>query len=669
MKTLLFWRHALNAACGLATGLLAACGGGGDAPETVPQSAVAPEARASALAVSRPGELASYVQERLRQREAAGQAQAPGSVVLMGAAGAAAAATPPRSGTTVQEGGVDEPDLLQGAGEHFFALRSTDTDTRLQVFLRDSAGVAQPLASLVLPADDAANVTPSGMVLGSGQHTAAVLSQRWHRTDDGGVICADICPASASMVMPIFMRSSVTVQMLDLANPAAPAVGERFSIDGQLVASRRVGDTLVVATSYIPRLPLDALPAGASAAERSAAIARTTSADLLPRLRRNGGATAPLLADTDCWTQVGNGSSDVRVTTISLFDLRTPSAAPRSRCILGGTEALYMTPDSLYLATSRWTYSVPASGGAVAYPSEMKTDIHRFTLGESGLSYRATGTVKGHLGWHPELKPYRFSEWQGDLRVLSFTGSLGWFNPTDATNPVAPAPSPATLTVLRERSSDQTLQPVATLPNAQRPEAIGKPGEQVYAVRFVGPRGYVVTFRTIDPLYVLDLANAADPRIAGSLEVPGVSDQLFPLADGLLLGVGRDTDAQGRLSGPKVSLFDTLDPARPRQVDSVSFSGIGFTGLDSSPHALNWLAVNGVARIALPTMLLPPAAANWQQSLQRFEVDLTARTLRHKPAAGVLPPGVFSTLGNDRSLQIGNQLYHLRDGLLHTYDW
>ena len=58
------------------------------------------------------------------------------------------------------------------------------------------------------------------------------------------------------------------------------------------------------------------------------------------------------------------------------------------------------------------------------------------------------------------------------------------------------------------------LVKVASLPNAQRPGAIGKENEQVYAVHFAGDRGYVVTFRRTDPLYVLDLSNPADPKIS-----------------------------------------------------------------------------------------------------------------------------------------------------------
>ena len=120
--------------------------------------------------------------------------------------------------------------------------------------------------------------------------------------------------------------------------------------------------------------------------------------------------------------------------------------------------------------------------------------------------------------------------------------------------------------MLRESTVDRTLVTLATLPNDQHPEPLGKAGEQVHAVRFVGARGYLVTFRTIDPLYVLDLSNPTDPRTAGSLDVAGFSDYLFPLSDALLFGVGRSVDASGRAAGIQLGVFDVADAGHPTSV-------------------------------------------------------------------------------------------------------
>ena len=94
-------------------------------------------------------------------------------------------------------------------------------------------------------------------------------------------------------------------------------------------------------------------------------------------------------------------------------------------------------------------------------------------------------------------------------------------------------------------------------------------GESLRAVRFDGDRGYAVTFRFIDPLFVLDLADPANPMVAGELEVPGFSTHLVPLGD-RLIGVG--FSGRGR-SQPAVTLYDVADPAHPKQLSRIIIGG------------------------------------------------------------------------------------------------
>ncbi|MGD9753914.1 MAG: beta-propeller domain-containing protein, partial [Acidimicrobiia bacterium] len=102
----------------------------------------------------------------------------------------------------------------------------------------------------------------------------------------------------------------------------------------------------------------------------------------------------------------------------------------------------------------------------------------------------------------------------------------------------------------------------AELRRVGRVGELGK-GERIYAVRFIGTNGYVVTFRQTDPLYVVDLADPAAPRVTGELKINGYSAYLHPLSDGRLLGVGQDATDEGRVTGAQVSIFDVSDPAAP----------------------------------------------------------------------------------------------------------
>ena len=659
------WAASL-AVCTLAAALaatLAACGGSAD---------TAPAATDAGLQVSQPGELATFVQTRLRALNAQGRlasggalgGMAPSASPAAAGAVAATASPPPSSSTLVQEAGVDEADLIQTDGRYLYTVQpQTAGGPRLAAYERAADGRAVALQALVLPADGAQSLNTDGMVFSSDQRTLAVISQQWTATPASD-ICIDVC----ATIVPQWMRSSVNVQRVDVSNPAAAAAGERISIDGFLVDSRRIGDALYVVTQHRPVLAAQLLPASASAEAREAAITRLSAADLLPRMRRNGGAPEPLLADTDCYVQNANASSAVQFTTITVFDLRSTTLARTSRCFVGGSEAVYMSTNNLYVATTRWSY--PSNGAALFYPTEIKTDIHKFALGSTGVAYRGSGQVDGHLGWDREKKSFRLSEHNGDLRVLTFTGSVGWATLADAPGL---APSPARLSVLRERASDQTLQTVATLPNSTRSAAIGKPGEQVYAVRFLGDRAYVVTFRRTDPLYVLDLSNPADPKTVGELEVAGFSEYLFPLANNLLLGVGRDADTAGRVTGLKVALFDIANPALPTQRAALSLGSIGSSSaLDFSRHGLNMRMQGNVARLALPVVLTGTPYANALHGLQKLEVDTAARTLSLLPMVGLMSAqnnNGYAPLWLERSAQIGDTVYYLANGALAGYSW
>lgn len=679
------WRAAL-----LVSALgLAACGGGGGGGTTPPEPPVSDGTAGRLSAVSRPGELAGYVQQRLRTQVSQGRLQSlvdiggglgwmPPTFAAAPAAGAAtggdasAAAELPRSATLVQEEGVAEADRLASHGELIYSLSAGRGGAPgVQVHRRQADGSLQWLRRDALSGDGADSLTgteASGLYLSEGGGALAVVSQAWDAVTLS-VPCLEVC---TTPVPPRWYSSSVQVQWLAAGEPRLAVVGDTLRIQGHLVDSRRIGDRLYLVTTHTPQLDVQSLPGDASPAQREAAIAAVTAQQVLPQLRRNGGAPRPLLADTDCWVQTGNASTTVALTTVTVLDLRDPTMAPRSRCFVGGSEALYMSPSHLYLATTRIDYTPDSGAKIAAYPSQMRTDIHKFSLTAEGVAYRASGVVDGHLGWDSTRKPYRFSEHNGDLRVLTFTGREGWFLSQDREGKT---PSPATLSVLREDSATQTLKLLATLPNSSRPAALGKPGEQVYGVRFVGDRGYVVTFQRTDPLYALDLSNPADPRVLGELEIAGFSEQLFPLPGGLLLGVGRDADAQGVVTGLKVALFDVADGARMRQIHSITLGGpTSSSALDESRHGLNLMLKDGVARIALPVALGPAGpwgpGAEWQTGLQRFAVDTAARSLAALSMLGAATSPWRADLGQERSLQIGDHVYHLTgNGELRAYAW
>ncbi len=647
----------------LAAGLLAACGGGGGGDSRDPQT------QSIKLQVSAPGALTQHVQTLLRQRATARLSNG-SALAVTSVSGRAATDTMPNlatistsstvafSASLTQEHGVDEPDLIKTDGNHLFSLDLNDAaQPQLRVTQRLDSGVLQARGSSPLQVTPQTQLHPKGLLASTDASALAVASEGW--AQGSGNPCVDACPAFS--IWPFWSRSFVAVERFDVRDPATPRATRRLEFDGQLIDARRVGDRMVVVSQYHPLLAADQLPAGTAAADRDRAVTATQGRDALPRLHLPDGSTRPLMDEAQCWVQPANASLELVITSITVLDLKAADLAPVSRCFVGGTEAMLLTPQSLVLASTRWSY---ASGADLVYPPQVRTDLHRFTMGDLGLTYSASGEVPGHLGWDPQRKSFRLSEHEGTLRVLSFTGDVGWGVQASSTT----APSPATLTVLRE--SEGELTPIATLPNANRPQALGKPGEQVHGVRFVGTRAYVVTFRRTDPLYLLDLSDPADPKLTGELEVPGFSDHLLPLPNGLLLGVGHDADSFGRATGVQFSLFDVADAARPRLLASHTLGHTGsISGLDTSRQGLSMLQVGNTLRLSTPTALYDTGFTQARDRLQPLEVDLQARTLTLKPAWAPSGTGQPGALWQQRSLLIGDQVVWLREGRLSSHTW
>lgn len=707
--------------------LLSGCGGGGDggtasASPAAPAASATPVAPAassvpapdvaattqppaadpapepspkSTLQASQPGELLAYVKAKLNERQKL-RVQAgtnsinfsgTGDVVsTSGAVFSAGSVEPPaeRSSTVVQEEGVDEDDLVKSDGSTLYTLsrenssRTPAVPARVTLHRRLADGATEVAGRVTLEATPDTYTRYTGMYLANTPRRLAVLGSvdRWMSTCDPAAIC--ISPALQPS--PYVNKSTVALDVVNIADANRPVLSDKLRIDGRLVGSRMIGNSLVLVTQFTPNLAVETSLLNAPAAEREAAMGRLTAAELLPTFSANGGPPQPLMAETECYVEPKNASYGLEVTSITIIDVSSATLQRSSRCFIGGSEALYMSTSALYLATTSYAVQplIPLIGNSrLVYPPQITTDIHKFSLGNGGggtlatVNYRGSGTVPGHLGWSTQQRSYRMSEYNGDLRVLSFTGESGWGALTDATSASAPKPSPATVTVLREQQGGgKALQTVGQLPNPQRAQAIGKPGEQVYAVRFIGPRGYVVTFRRTDPLYVLDLSNPVDPKATGELTVAGFSDYLFPVGppdSGLLLGVGKDADERGVVSGVKVALFDVADPGKPAQSATATIGGMySLSALDFSRHGIDLFTRGDQTRVVLPVSIYQPSG--YILTLQRLEVDAASRTMRLM-APWTRPNVEYPDLSQNRTLQIGEKVHHFDGETVTTLGW
>ena len=227
-------------------------------------------------------------------------------------------------------------------------------------------------------------------------------------------------------------------------------------------------------------------------------------------------------------------------------------------------QTVYASTDRVAVATPRWA-RWNADGTIDDDGDDYSTAIHTFDITDPDTaSYVASGSVRGHL-----LNQYSLSEHDGHLRVATTDGAP--WGGSDS--------SESFVTVLDEDGGRLT--------QVGQVGGLGK-GEQIQAVRFLGDTGYVVTFRQVDPLYVVDLSEPTDPRVAGELKIPGFSSYLHPLDDDQLLGVGTDGDDDGNLFGAAISLFDVSDPTDPTLVTKLNFDEAADRATGSSSTAVSW---------------------------------------------------------------------------------
>jgi uncharacterized secreted protein with C-terminal beta-propeller domain len=248
--------------------------------------------------------------------------------------------------------------------------------------------------------------------------------------------------------------------------------------------------------------------------------------------------------------------------TITSFSLGDGKATGTATYLVGPATTLYASRENLYIAyqrtlpPARWTEIQPAVADRVS-PEYARdgTIIHRFSLDRGEVTYRATGDVPGRL-----LNQFSMDENNGNLRVA--TTVEGWS-------------SRGSFQFNNVYVLDRSMDTVGRL------EYIA-PDERIYSTRFIGDRLYMVTFKRIDPFFVIDLSNPEKPGILGMLKIPGFSDYLHPYDENHIIGVGRETaeNQWGGVSvaGLKIALFDVTDVTSPALIDRVE---IGDAGSDS----------------------------------------------------------------------------------------
>ena len=208
------------------------------------------------------------------------------------------------------------------------------------------------------------------------------------------------------------------------------------------------------------------------------------------------------------------------------------------------------------------------------------SDIHKFHIGATPAEtrYVGSGVVPGHV-----LNQFAMDEWYGYLRVATTRGRV-------------PDPSADSAVSVLAEVDGGSLVRVGAVDHIA-------PNEDIRAVRFDGDRGYIVTFKKTDPLFVLDLGQPAAPAILGELKIPGFSTYLHRIDPTHLLSIGFDANDHGSFAffdGVILQLFDVTHPTEPVLLHREKLGSRGSSSEAATDHlAFNYFADRNLLAIPM----------------------------------------------------------------------
>ncbi|MGD9131179.1 MAG: beta-propeller domain-containing protein [Candidatus Bathyarchaeota archaeon] len=323
---------------------------------------------------------------------------------------------------------------------------------------------------------------------------------------------------------PIVYEPPTTfIKVYDISDRGNPVLTRNFSVDGNYFSSRMIGDYVyVVATQYAVFIETEVF---------------------LPRVHSDN-ETEVIAADEIYYYNFSDSSYSF--TSIVALNIQNDAQAPTHETILlGATSTIYVSQNNIYLTFPNYTWQENET---------MESSIQRISIDKQAITFAAQGEVPGYI-----LNQFSMDEHNGYFRIATTVyGYNTWETFTDETSAEE----------VTDRNNvyvlDMNLNIVGKLEDLA-------PGEQIYSARFMGDRLYLVTFRNIDPLFVIDLSSPTAPKVLGQLKVTGYSGYLHPYDENHIIGIGKETDYDAEedfawYQGVKISLFDVSDVSNPVEI-------------------------------------------------------------------------------------------------------
>ncbi len=510
------------------------------------------------------------------------------------------------SGTNNQEEGVDEADFLKTDGNWIYLINNG----RLIILGVPSFGQLDLLSNMTVEGN------PREMML--AEDRLVVISDVYaYQLESNDPIRAGMLLDDSSWSYR--WQSLVKFTVINVTNRSDPQVERQMYIEGSHLTARLVNGTVRAVTHIstwvdglqtYPSLPDDYWQIEArdqrmavwnssvqeALQHNREVVDALTLEDFAPRIHERtstGVVTYPVSTEGCSEFAATDGAAGRGFTTITTLGLLDETVQVETDHITSTWSNVYASQDMMLLAE-------PANDWWWYWRNDDfrdETNIHAFDISEpSETTYIGSGRVDGTV-----QDQFSLSEHNGSIRVASTSSNWGrwWMDGGEVAVTVdmadgvavgAPESTEARQAAEPSTECDGTENRVTVLQAASNGslQETGKIdgiacGETIWSARFIGERAYLVTFRNIDPLWVIDLADPADPKILGELEVPGVSTYIHPVNENTLMTIGigpANEDGTGLdWSKTQISLFDVSDPSNPTLADSQPLSP-GYTDED-----------------------------------------------------------------------------------------
>lgn len=525
------------------------------------------------------------------------------------------------SETNTQVQGVDEADFVKTDGEHIFQL----IDGKLNII---KAAPAKEM-ELITTIPYSQSFSPSQMFL--YKDNLVVIGYTFH----------DITPHNnqnqRTMIYPPRHFEATTAIVYDIKDPKNPQEIRRVEVEGSHLTSRRIDNYVYLVTSHYPQYWI-------------MEDAKDDDIELRPRFSDSANNEEDSFVPYEK-IQYIPGSKETNFTLIAAFDLNDPKKEASITSYLGSGNLLYMSKGNIYIAVANYA-AIPFREGGTESPD---TNVYKFSVDGDKVKFHSSTEVPGTI-----LNQFSMDEFNGTFRVATTKGDT-WNNNK---------PSANNLFIY-----DENLKQIGSLSDLAR-------GERIYSARFMGERIYIVTFKQVDPLFVIDASNPKNPKVLGELKIPGFSNYLHPYDENHVIGFGHDTKvvadktitSEPRVftNGVKISLFDIRDVNNPKEKFTEIIGGRGtYSPLNYDHKALLFDKEKGI--FAFPITVYQNLDGKMDE--QRFEfqgayvydINLEGIDLKTKISHDT---GLYETWEGEiqRVLKIGDTLYAISPTKVSAYD-